>query len=118
MSYLPLSVSLTGSSTAERISMVAAALAVPVAGVNGVRRALQRYGPAADGFVNTLVRLSVASNSLMPKPARPGVPAGTSGGPRQSCSLYEANAVSPPTAASTKIGTWIDCPPADRFSKR
>ena len=70
--------------------------------------------------LNTSVMLRVALTSLAPSAARPGVPAGTSGGGRQNVivlfAIDESGIVS--GTSSTYAGTCRVCPAAARFSSQ
>ena len=69
------------------VSTLPAAFGVPLPGLYGVQSDVQRKSPAATGCVIAETE-KVAESSLAPNCARPGVPAGTSGGGRQMTSLH------------------------------
>jgi hypothetical protein len=69
-------------------STVPATFAVPLPGLYGVQRDVQRRSPAALGSV-IADDVNVAERNFAPNAERPGVPAGTSGGGRQTTSFAE-----------------------------
>src|SRR4051794_16823476 len=71
----------------------------------------------AGAALKTSVTLSVALTSLAPSAARPGVPAGTSGGGRQIVIVLFASAESVTVSgtSSTNAGTCRVWPDADRL---
>src|SRR5262249_41140094 len=86
-------------------STVPAGFGVPAFGVYGVTVARQRYSPGAPPR-RPLLSVSAASKTLAPKVARPGVPAGTSGGGRQRLIVADANVNGLPAGiGSTNSGT-------------
>src|SRR5207248_7132811 len=103
-----------GTRRSDCASTVPATSGCPLAGVYGVARRRQRYSP--EPAPKTPLTLSAASSSPAPRAARPGVPAGRSGGGRQTVILAAANGASAASAAigSTKIGTSSVCPAALR----
>jgi len=70
--------------------------------------AFQMLCPA--GTVKTLSTVNVASRSRAPFGERPGAPAGTSSGARQTTSLYAPSAASAPVSWSTCTGRLMLCP--------
>src|SRR3954451_3675247 len=68
------------------VSTVPAALAVPLPGLYGVKSDVHRKSPLAVGW-GIPDAPTVADNSFAPNVARPGVPAGRSGGGRQTTSF-------------------------------
>ncbi len=96
---------LTGIGTKPRASHVPTAFGVPLPGLYGVKSASHRSSPPVDGVEKMPFTVNCASRSWAPNAARPGVPAGTSGGGRQVTSLYAPSAASAPVVGSTYIGT-------------
>ena len=104
-----------GVRSTDWTSIVPAALTLPVPGVYGVTVACHVYHAGA--ALKTSVMLSVALTSFAPSDARPGVPAGTSGGGRQIVivlfAIDESGIVS--GTSSTNAGTCSVWPAAERF---
>src|SRR5690348_7812035 len=96
--------------TSERASKVPGPLTLPWPGLYGVNSVSQRATPTELGVVNTFLTMNFASSSCVPNGERPGVPCGTSGGPKQVTSLYEPSAVSAPLVGSTYTGSVIVWP--------
>src|SRR5215208_1834624 len=98
--------------TNDLVSTVPATLGVPVPALYGVQNAIQRTAP--DGGVRTPLTVKVASISCAPFGERPGVPCGTSAGPRHTWSFAAPSADSAPVVGSTYTGRAIVCPRTDR----
>ena len=77
----------SGMPTSERASKVPPAFTLPWPGLYGVNSVSHRSRPAELGVLKTLSTVNFASSSCTPCGERPGVPSGTSGGPRQVTSL-------------------------------
>src|SRR5436190_19576505 len=92
------SVTLPGP-TNDRVSTMPAAFGTPVPALYGVVKARQRVAPS--GGTSTPFTVNVASSSCAPMGERPGVPCGTSDGPRQTWSFATPRAVSVPDVGST-----------------
>src|ERR671936_1871757 len=105
------SVNRCGSGTIDRVSTVPTGFGVPVFGTYGVKSARHTYWPGVVGFPKTLLNAIVASSTFAPN-AAPPCDCGISGDARQICSLYDANTLSAPAAASTNTGILSGVPAA------
>src|SRR5438067_2618229 len=94
--------------TIERASTVPAGFGTPVPAAHGVQRDVQREEPTGD--VTWLLTVKLALSNCAPFGDRPGVPAGTSDGPRHVSIFAAPSAVSAPVVADTYTGKSIDCP--------
>src|SRR4051794_11631314 len=103
-----------GRRTIDCASTLPSAFAWPRAGVYGVHSERQRYSPVAGGLTIAVFE-KLAERSFAPNVARPGVPAGTSGGGRHTAIFHAATAFSAGVASTGNIGMSSVCPAAGRW---